>query len=814
MYNEIHADIVEHSRGSYDLLVRSPEAITDIEKEMGIVPENYLGGGRGGISLEQWKEIKDRSDIEIAAPVASLGYFTGLNTTLGVLPSPEGATSYRVEYSTSDGVNDYPYTTYDQVFLESPGNFFPIEAIVSQPDMLQFKHEVHALFPLPITYNHLVGIHPEEERKLSGISFTGIGYGEEKKGFVQDEFVLDPELIENVHIIPVMQLQNRDVAVKAKVEVGELPFTIDDTHEFLEQFDATEITQLMNFEDPRYPELFEEINATPKTNEIKHNLDLTGMLKPFNAEAAGIVVTEDGELLDMDTYADSTNYGFAISWENITRYYLADPVPYERTADGLRVKQLGEENGIPVYRSIEEKGMGILESNRDFEALEVMTDAVGYYEIDEGEESLSSSPLGIYQLEPVKYIDESGEEITLTPTFTAGSFVTAPAEGVTNIESAEVIKGDKPIDAIRVKVSGFDDYSPEAAKKIEQVAAEIGEMGLHVDVIAGSSLQKINVEVEGVGTVQESWTTLGASGEIVGQWDLTNLFLALTFSLMSIIYVINRVKIWATERLEVIQLYKTLGWEYKHIKKVFRREIISLLASSSVLSLIAVASVMHANEQYLQFITIQLVAVVVLVIIVLSLAEIQMNRILQGKELKKTSKVKETNSLVVRNVLYYQKSIFSTFLQILMVSSLISVVYLSLTESVNQSNHTVLGQYINAGVSDWNKWIIVSTFILTIITLVENISTMLISRKEEIKNFKMVGWNLASIKRMYIKEVSLWAGVALIMGSILSIILFVVFYPMSLNNIAFILITGGCLYLLILMVSTIILNVRLKRTYA
>ncbi|WP_339217607.1 hypothetical protein [Ornithinibacillus sp. FSL M8-0202] len=455
MHGNIHSDIAEHSRGIYDLLVRSPDAISDIEKDLGIVPENYLGGGRGGISLAQWNEIKNREDIEIAAPVASLGYFTGINSTLGVLPSPHQASAYRVEYSTTDGVNDYLYNTYEQVFLESSDNI--LANLVRQTEMFSFRHPIHALFPLPVTYNHLVGIDAEEEEKLTGISFTSIVFGKEQKGLAQG-FGSDPELLEKVHIIPVMQLQDSNVVVKAKIEVGELPFTNEDTLQFEEQWGVSDIDEIISYiDDANYQQFFKELMETQKTNTIYHELEFTEFLKPFNAEGKGIVVKEDGSLVDMDEYNQSVSYANSTNWNNITRYYLADPVNYKQTDEGLRVEKIGEENGIPIYRHLEEKGIRITEANQSQELLSVMTDAVGFYHIDDKQESLAASPLGIYQLEPVTHIDASGREITLTPTFTAGSYITAPAEGVTNIESAEFVMGDKPIDAIRVKVAGIDE---------------------------------------------------------------------------------------------------------------------------------------------------------------------------------------------------------------------------------------------------------------------------------------------------------------------------------------------------------------------
>lgn len=812
MNNDIHADIAEHSRGSYDLLVRSPKAITMIEKNLGIVPENYIGGGRGGISLAQLADIKEREDIEIAAPVASLGYFTGLNTTLGVLPSPEKASTYRVEYSTSDGVNDYIYQTYEQIFSEIlDDKYDPLSPIVKQFEMLPFMHPVHALFPLPVTYNHLVGIDPIEEEKLTGISFSPIEFGNESTGIIQSN-ISGVDILENAYAIPVIQLQDNNIIVKADIQVGELTYSNEDILGLMNEFGLSDELEKMEFENPTYIEFFDKLMQTPKKNEMSHELELTEFMNPFNSEAKGVVITKDGELLDIDEYGDTVSYASAVNWNNITRFYLADPVIYKQTTGGLQVKKIGEEHGVPVYREIEEKGTPIRDA-QESEQLSLIIDPVGYYETGDKDKSLAASPLGIYQLEPVKYIDESGKEITLTPTYSAGSFVTAPAEGVTNIEAAEFVKGEQPIDAIRIKVAGIDRYTPEAAKKIESIANEIREMGLHVDVVAGSSLQMIDVDVEGVGVVQESWTTLGASGKIVNQWDITNLLLALAFALVSITYFINRIKLWSSEKEESIQLFKLLGWTYKDIKKLYRKEISHLLTISVILSLLGAAALMYTQEQYSQLVTFQIVVIALMLISVFFLVTRQLNAILYDDQKVNTRKVISTRSLVLRNVLYYRKSIVSTFLQILFVSSLAAFVYLALTESVIQTNLTVLGQYINAEVDSWNKILIISTYFLALITLVENISRLFQERKGEIESFKRIGWKIKSIHALFIKEIALWTGIALLIGSIISFILFLAFYPISMKSIFFILLTSLLLYGLILVVSYISLRVSLKKTF-
>ncbi|MCZ0703432.1 hypothetical protein J2T56_001691 [Natronobacillus azotifigens] len=68
-------NLENYSRGSYDILVRPEGSRTIIEEHLQTVEENYIGDGTGGISIAEWEKIKNHPEVEIAAPVASLGYF-------------------------------------------------------------------------------------------------------------------------------------------------------------------------------------------------------------------------------------------------------------------------------------------------------------------------------------------------------------------------------------------------------------------------------------------------------------------------------------------------------------------------------------------------------------------------------------------------------------------------------------------------------------------------------------------------------------------------------------------------------------------
>jgi len=570
--NQVNTSIIEHARGSYDLLVRHPNSIQPIEKSLKRVPENYLGGGQGGISQAQWEKILNRDDIEIAAPVASIGYFSGVQTTLGILPSPTEASLYQVDYLSSDGVNTYIADSYQQIFLETQDSYHDLEILVNDITLFHLWILEGLFFPLPATYHHLVGIDPIVEEKLTGINFSGISFGEENRGSAYG-FGSSDELLTEAHIIPVLQLQDSHINLKAENKYGALPFTSSDTEKFYEKLEHTDYEYADSFLDlifeEVYPEIFTSIAETELIDPIIRTVDLSSYLHPFNAEGRGLVISEDNQIYDIEEYGSEESYGWSHSFNYLTHYYTAQPVEYLNTESGLQVNQIDAIGEVPIYRYIEEHGITILDRRLTGEALSVMTDPVGYFEVSEREEELSSSPLGIYQLQPVLFTDELGETIIMTPTFTPGSFVSAPAEGVTNIEAASFVKGEVPIDAIRVKVSGFDDYSPEASTKIEQVANDIESMGLHVDIVAGSSTERLEIEVEGVGKVYESWTTIGAANEIVSQWNLTNLILAALFLIVALTTLLSRLTIWHRERAMSIQRLKLLGWRYKDIKKIF-----------------------------------------------------------------------------------------------------------------------------------------------------------------------------------------------------------------------------------------------------
>src|SRR5215218_5001395 len=66
---------VERSfRGDYDVLVRPRGSGSPIERRTGQAPPNFLSELSEGITHAQWRRIQRLPGVEVAAPIANVGY--------------------------------------------------------------------------------------------------------------------------------------------------------------------------------------------------------------------------------------------------------------------------------------------------------------------------------------------------------------------------------------------------------------------------------------------------------------------------------------------------------------------------------------------------------------------------------------------------------------------------------------------------------------------------------------------------------------------------------------------------------------------
>ncbi|MFU8874403.1 ABC transporter permease, partial [Micromonospora sp. SL4-19] len=73
---DVTGTVERNTRAAYDILVRPKGTRTPLEAERGLVRPNYLSGLYGGIATNQYDQVKAVDGVDVAAPIAMLGYST------------------------------------------------------------------------------------------------------------------------------------------------------------------------------------------------------------------------------------------------------------------------------------------------------------------------------------------------------------------------------------------------------------------------------------------------------------------------------------------------------------------------------------------------------------------------------------------------------------------------------------------------------------------------------------------------------------------------------------------------------------------
>ena len=119
--------VAANFRSSYDILVRPRAAATGLERRDGLVRDNYLAGTYGGISFAEYRLIEHLRGVQVAAPIANIGYLMPLSSVW--LPvnryldrQPFQVYRLSLQWVADDGLSRYPagqeyvyYTRRDRI---------------------------------------------------------------------------------------------------------------------------------------------------------------------------------------------------------------------------------------------------------------------------------------------------------------------------------------------------------------------------------------------------------------------------------------------------------------------------------------------------------------------------------------------------------------------------------------------------------------------------------------------------------------------------------------------------------------------------
>jgi putative ABC transport system permease protein len=580
-------DVARAWRGPYQLLVRPANARTELEERDGLIRPNYFSGLVGGITAEQYRSIRDLPDVDVAAPVALVGFVEWpASWTLDLRDAVPAGTSgvFRLSFSAlgESGLSTYPLG--DQFLIAAPNGQLQItptgttlrigESVIGctqqvrclvgttlAPPVPQAVTPATTLaFSLPIV---VAGVDPDAEAALAGLSAC-VSSGR--------------------------YLLESDVPLQVTSTVGPqtaIPILVSTTS-FIDESVRVTIARAV---DPA-PLLQ---GTLPQQLRDWENIDQR------NVSADELYRRFVGALGTGPFY-------------NVSPLWSPSEVNYETTATS-RLRAVTVTSDLSVFRN------PLLPANADATPIEArdiwfrrltarpqvqrqeLPNAwlrVGQYDpgcLPSFDQLAGGGGIDAYSLPGVRL--PNGE--LLGPTRAMSGYVNSPPLILTTLEGAKWLSdprrfsgasGDAFISAIRVKVTGADVAGPVAYARLARAAAEIHDLtGLAVDIVVGSSPRPIQVDLP-AGTfgrpdlvVSEGWSVKGIAYRFSRALQIQDVALFAVALLGALALVAQTAFVAVRRRRHEFAVLRGLGWQGRHLALLVLLEVIGIGLLSGLVAL-------------------------------------------------------------------------------------------------------------------------------------------------------------------------------------------------------------------------------------
>lgn len=655
---QVQGTVEANFRTAYDILVRPSGSITQLERDQRLVQENYLSGVYGGISMQQYREIGAMPGVEVAAPVAMVGYilpFLVLDTKLSDFVTGEQQQLFRITHTwVSDrGLSNIP--TADRY-----------EYVTQQP----FRY----------TAQGQSQIDPQTGRRIvvcGDSSTTGFaGQLQTPKGpFDSDNTVslacnsltsrvpgpqidIDPPGVVNTELyypFPIL-LAAIDPEQEAKL-VG-----VDDalvSGRYLTSADQPSKAPALPYR--RVPVLMADEPLTDQSVKIQVQRLDTGAAERLPGRLAAKdspnwVASLDGPTVRTVTLDDSDIYPRLLrayarpAYLAKTQFWTASDVQYENTPSG-HLTPVPRHNGPmtwsePLLANVNGGYLAPAEAaDTGFRNLRVhigsncgciegppILHQVGVFDPANiaGFSKLSHVPLTTYYPPSAAPGDPRTDRLlhgrALAPNGNLAGYLQQPPMMLTTLRSLPAFGvpgaftdnrkvARTPISVIRVRVAGVTGADDLSRERVRLVAERIArETGLDVDVTIGSSPtpQLIDLPPGGFGrpalTLKEGWVQKGAAVKLLSAIDTKSLALFVLVLAVCLLFLLNATIAAVRTRRTELGVLACLGWPARRIFALLEVELLAtgLLAGlfgTGVAGALSIAFELHTTWWQLALIT-------------------------------------------------------------------------------------------------------------------------------------------------------------------------------------------------------------------
>jgi hypothetical protein len=617
---------VRHNfRSAYDILVRPPGSVSALERRRHLVRQNYLSDIFGGISVAQYHRIQQVPGVQVAAPIAMLGYVfqtvrLPIDLTAFIGHGRRALFEVRVDRSSDRGLLRFPgaqrfyvYVTHRPIAPENgtaANAAFdgPKEKLASgarvtvcpqvnprpghsgvsgpfDPTAMSFddcwstqtglggggwpqqvrKGHVAALLAWPFPFL-VAAVDPAAEARLSGL----------RSAMVQGHFLREGH-----------GARETDQELRVPVLVSTKSFTDDVDHVTVRRLSAATARAMPHA-------------GTPQ--QVQHLL----------AGSRGAVVLRKD--VDTDTAYQAFLHTLSANPSSfVDNYWTAGPVRYRRYGDVLEPVPVSNPRGIwrsrfqatgwvHVPTDAQVTGFRTLQPHVGSNTVVSgplqlpVLQAVGRFDPDKipGFGHLNRVPLQTYNPPQARPADARTARLLggrpLLPNGNIAGYLQAPPLLLTTLSSIPAFTDPgvwsghlhtrAPISVVRVRVSGVTGPDQESLARIRQVAEQITQRtGLRVDITAGSSPTPMTVRLPAGShgrpalTLTEGWVDKGVAVRIITAMDRKSLALFALVFVVCGLFVANAAAASVRSRRRELGILACLGWPTRRLFSLILTEL-------------------------------------------------------------------------------------------------------------------------------------------------------------------------------------------------------------------------------------------------
>jgi putative ABC transport system permease protein len=624
---EVTGTVARNWRTAYQILVRPADSFTPIERQRGLVRDNYLSGIFGGITIDQWRSILEIPSVEVAAPIANLGYvlpYVSVPIPIDDLLDNDPLQLYRLNLTwvANGGLSYYPdadlfvYLTRVHRMVEG-GEFGPLEI------------DRGSTRPLPVCdgYNRAtVGRGPRDPFDWRSTSYLACFSSLSPEAATQNPggsvlktgqvgVVLSmyfPVLLAAIDPVQETRLLRLDRTVSSGRLLRPAERAMVLPRGALTWRSVPVIASLRTFVD-------ESLSIKVERLRVPASTDVPRVLA--SDRAVEFLKKADGTPIDTRRVEASAVYERLLKTGDIPidAYWKVGSVRYSPTSDG-RFSSHRVRNPASIWSLTRHQGPFVapagnedvqfrrlrphLASNKlrgttpDLSVIHV----VGRFDPRRlpGFSPLSEVQLETYYPPEVEPADRESRLLlrdrTLRPTMNLGGYISQPPLLLTTIDAARPLldplfyagaDGHAPISVIRVNVAGATGPDPVSRERIRRVAEAIRDRtGLAVDITAGSSPHPLRIKLPAGRfgqprlVVREGWTKKGAAVAIITAVDHKSLTLFVLLLVVWGFFLANNELASVRSRRVEIGCLRCLGWSRRSI-------FLAILGELAVVGLLA-----------------------------------------------------------------------------------------------------------------------------------------------------------------------------------------------------------------------------------